>query len=129
MASYKRVLNPRTVLVVEDEALVRMLVADTLIDAGYLVIEAGHADEAIDILDTRAAGIDLMFSDIHMPGTINGLELALFVRLQWPQIAIILASANALPSPAQIPPNARFLIKPYDVRDLMGHLQEMVPSL
>lgn len=106
-----------------------MLVADTLIDAGYLVIEAGHADEAIDILDTRAAGIDLMFSDIHMPGTINGLELALFVRLQWPQIAIILASANALPSPAQIPPNARFLIKPYDVRDLMGHLQEMVPSL
>jgi DNA-binding NtrC family response regulator len=129
MATKKEGHYPATVLVVEDETALRMLVTQVLMGAGYLVIEACHSDEAIGILDFRSMDVDVMFSDVKMTGTLDGLDLALFVRIHWPWIAIILASGEALPNAVDLPPNTRFLTKPYGTRDLVAHLQEMVASL
>ncbi|MGF1622382.1 MAG: response regulator [Rhodomicrobiaceae bacterium] len=84
----------RQILVVEDEVLVRMAIADELRDAGFAVIEAGNADEALSVLRTSSR-IDLIASDIDMPrGSINGLELGALVREQWPGVKFLVVSSH-----------------------------------
>eukprot|EP01035_Chromulina_nebulosa_P042709 gene42709-57821_t len=80
-----------TVLVVEDEILVRMDIAMSLEAEGFVVLEAANADEAIDILNSRS-DIRLMFTDIDMPGSMDGLKLAMAVRDRWPPVKIIVTS-------------------------------------
>jgi CheY-like chemotaxis protein len=82
---------PLTVLVVEDEFIVRMTIAEYLRDEGYDVIEAATADEALVVLEKRT-DIDLVFSDVRMPGSIDGCELARQVRTRWPALPVILTS-------------------------------------
>src|SRR4029079_550967 len=86
-------VKPATVLVVEDESLIRMDIVDCLEEAGFLIAEASNADEAINILQSRA-DIRLVFTDIHMPGSMDGLKLAAFVRKRWPPIKIIVTSGH-----------------------------------
>lgn len=99
-----------TVLVVEDEFLVRQVLQIELEDAGYEVILADSADAAIAILEARS-DIHLVFTDIDMPGSMDGLKLAACVRDRWPPIHIIITTGKA--RPREIPANALFIPKPY----------------
>ncbi|MEA2951203.1 MAG: hypothetical protein QOJ96_723 [Alphaproteobacteria bacterium] len=99
-----------TVLIVEDEFLVRDILEDHLTSAGYGVISAGNADEAIAILESRP-DIHVVFTDIDMPGSMDGLKLAACVRDRWPPVHIIITTGKA--RPAEIPANALFIPKPY----------------
>jgi two-component system, response regulator PdtaR len=99
-----------TVLIVEDEFLVRDMVQTALEDAGYEVVVAASADAAIAILEARA-DIYLVFTDIDMPGSMDGLKLAACVRDRWPPVHIIITTGKSRPE--EIPANALFIPKPY----------------
>lgn len=99
-----------TVLVVEDEMLIREFVKDELELAGYVVLTAADADAAIETLEARP-DIHLVFTDIDMPGSMDGLKLAAFVRDRWPPIHIIVTTGKSRSE--TIPPNALFIPKPY----------------
>jgi two-component system, response regulator PdtaR len=110
-----------TVLIVEDEAMIRSLVAEELEDAGFTVLLAANADEAITILEARL-DIHLVFTDIDMPGSMNGLKLAAAVRDRWPPIHIIVTTGKPRP-PEIMPPNALFIPKPYLGRDVVAAMK------
>ncbi len=101
-----------TVLVVEDEFLVRMDVVGCLEEAGFQVIEAANADDAIRILESRD-GIRLVFTDVDMPGSMDGLKLASFIRDRWPPIKLIVTSGHVPVTKSDLPSGARFFEKPY----------------
>jgi two-component sensor histidine kinase/CheY-like chemotaxis protein len=113
------------VLVVEDEMILRMRAVDIVEDAGFCPIEAVNADEAISILESRS-DISLLFTDIQMPGSIDGLKLAHAVHERWPSIKIILVSGQMKPSDADRPENSRFFGKPLGVEQMITELQAMV---
>src|SRR5580698_11558658 len=116
---------PPKVLVVEDEMLLRMRAVDIVEDAGFTPIEAVNADEALAILESRS-DISLLFTDIQMPGSIDGLKLAHAVHERWPSIKIILVSGQVKPSDAERPANSRFFSKPLGVEHMIAELQAMV---
>jgi CheY-like chemotaxis protein len=99
------------VLLVEDEPLIRALLAETLRGAGYVVIEAADADEAWSYLTSAGGGVDLLFSDVTMPGSMNGVELVRRAKTAFPDIAAIITSGN--PGPENIAALGIFLPKPY----------------
>jgi CheY-like chemotaxis protein len=116
---------PPVVLVVEDEMLLRMRVVDMVEDAGYLSVEAVDADEALGILKSRS-DIALLFTDIQMPGSMNGLELAHAVHAHWPPIKIILASGQLHLSSCDIPQDSRFFGKPLRSSEMIAEMQDML---
>src|SRR4030088_2325739 len=113
------------VLVVEDEMLLRMRAVDIVEDAGFCPVEAVNADEAISIRESRP-DISLLFTDIQMPGSMDGLKLAHAVHDRWPSIKIILVSGQVTPSDAEKPADSRFFGKPLRVERLIAELQGMV---
>lgn len=114
-----------SVLVVEDEMILRMRAVDIVEDAGFNPVEAVNADEAISILESRS-DISLLFTDIQMPGSIDGLKLAHAVHDRWPSIKIILVSGQVKPSDAERPAQSRFFGKPLGVEQMIAELQDMV---
>lgn len=100
------------VLVVEDEPLVRALAVDALEDAGYDVIEAPSADYALLVL-SRRPDVRVVFTDVDMPGRLNGFELARFVEDHHHRVRVIVGSGVSRPRPGDISPTALFLAKPY----------------
>lgn len=113
------------VLVVEDEMLLRMRAVDIVEDAGFRAVEAVNADDALAILESRS-DISMLFSDIQMPGSIDGLKLAHAVYSRWPHIKIILVSGQVKLSELEKPANSRFFGKPIDVKQMIVELQEMM---
>ena len=113
------------VLVVEDELVLRLRALDIVEDAGFTAIEAVNADEALLILESRA-DISLLFTDIQMPGSIDGLMLAQAVHKRWPAIKIILVSGQVKLSEADKPTDSRFFGKPLEVKQMIAELQKMV---
>ena len=107
------------VLVVDDEALVRMNAVDMIEQAGHQVIEAANADEAIRILESRF-DIEVVFSDVSMPGSMDGLRLVHLIRDRWAPIRLISASGKSLPEGAKPPEGSVLLCKPYGYDDVMG---------
>jgi len=101
-----------TVLVVEDEGLVRLDTVDTLRDAGFKVVEAADASEALDIVAVRD-DIDMLFTDINMPGSMDGLELARLVHARHPSMRLLLTSGIVRPTTGEMPDDGQFLSKPY----------------
>ena len=101
-----------TVLVVEDELLIRICAARCLADAGFEVIEAADAAEAMEAIEGRD-DVALVFTDVNMPGQLDGLDLAWEVSRRKPEIAVIVTSGRATPREGQIPSGSRFLAKPY----------------
>ncbi|MFJ6322177.1 MULTISPECIES: response regulator [unclassified Rhizobium] len=120
--------NGITVLVVEDEILLRMDLAMSLEDQGFKVYEASSADEAIDILSAHSE-INLMFTDIDMPGSMDGLKLAAAVRDRWPPIKIIITSGHRHLSDDQLPVEGKFFDKPYNASLLISTMKDMVGAL
>jgi CheY-like chemotaxis protein len=110
------------VLVVEDEPLVRLDAIDMLRDAGFQVVEAANADEAIVILEKRP-DIRVVVTDIQMPGSMDGLKLAATIRDRWPPIALIVTSGRVAVKPQDLPERGRFLPKPYTAPRLVGAVQ------
>src|SRR3954463_5986859 len=113
------------VLVVEDEMVLRMRAIDIVEDAGFTPVEAVNADQAIAILESRS-DIDLLFTDIQMPGTMDGLKLAHAVHDRWPAIKIILVSGQVKPSDDDKPADSRFFGKPIEVAQMIAELKDMV---
>ena len=120
----KRQAGP-AVLVVEDEALIRLDIVDWLEEAGLEVEEAANADQAIRILESRK-DIRLVFTDVDMPGSMDGLKLAARVRDRWPPIKIIVTSGHVSVRPDQIPPGGRFFCKPYDRPEIAQAIRDMI---
>ena len=115
---------PDIILLIEDEVLVRMMVADELRDAGYTVIEAVNAPEALELLRHNSIDVRLILSDVRMPGTLDGLELAQMVRSDYPHIKIVLTSGH-LTAPDQAAHDG-FFPKPYDVAALIRYIKTLL---
>ena len=113
------------VLVVEDEELLRLLAVDLVEEAGFVPLVAKNADEAISILEEHP-DISLLFTDIHMPGSMDGLKLAHAVRHRWPPIKIIIVSGKVRLLENDMPTNSRFFAKPYRAEHLIAELQAFV---
>ncbi len=100
------------VLLVEDEPFVRMATADALADAGYEVIETANAHAAQEVPQSRG-DIRVLFTDVKMPGPMNGLELASLVCRRWPHISVVITSGHLEPGSNHLPEKAVFIAKPY----------------
>jgi len=113
------------VLVVEDENLVRMSALEMVEEAGFEAIAASNADEAIRILESRS-DIRAVFTDVHMPGSMDGLRLARVVRDRWPPVALIVTSGQTSVPESDLPKGGRFLHKPYAPTQIEATLQELI---
>jgi CheY-like chemotaxis protein len=113
------------VLVAEDEPMLRMLAVDALTEEGLVGLEAGHAVAALDICKARANEVDVLFTDVRMPGPMDGLELAHRVRVRWPWITVVIASGNLFRDSDELPAGTHFLPKPYDMRRVIGLIREL----
>ena len=113
------------ILVVEDEILIRATALEMVEQAGFEAISACDADEAIRILESRN-DIRAVFTDVQMPGSMDGLKLAQAVKRRWPPVALIVTSGRHLPQPGDLPEGGRFLSKPYQAKDLSTVLHQVV---
>lgn len=119
------IIKPLRILVVEDETFVRMDAVEMLRDAGFDIVEAVNADEAIRLLAMHS-DIRLIFTDIDMAGSINGLELAAIARNRWPSIRIVLTSGQCNVQAGDLPAGARFLSKPYQPAHIIRAVRELI---
>jgi CheY-like chemotaxis protein len=120
--------SPPVVLVVEDDPLLRMLAVEVVEEVGFVALQAGDADGAVALLEARS-DISLLFTDIDMPGSMDGLKLAHAVRGRWPLIKILLVSGKVRLQPSELPPSSRFVRKPYRAATMVEELRSLVGSL
>jgi len=113
------------VLIVEDEPLVSMALADELETAGYEVLEAANADQAVRLLESRT-DIAIIVTDVDMPGSMDGLMLAAAVANRWPPIRIIVVSGHRNVEITDIPDGSVFFSKPYQGDEIMGSIRQML---
>jgi CheY-like chemotaxis protein len=114
------------ILIVEDEILIRMHAVE-MIEEAFVVVEAASADEAIALLEARV-DIAVGFTDIQMPGSVDGLKLAAAVRDRWPPVKIVATSGHVKISPGDLPQGSRFLRKPYTPVEIMKALRELTAA-
>ncbi|MEO6396062.1 MAG: response regulator [Devosia sp.] len=112
------------VLVVEDDVLIRLGIVDELRDFGFTVFAAGDADAAIVLLETHSS-INLLFTDIEMPGSMDGLGLAAAVCKRWPEVRIIVTSGQFTIFDRDLPEGRRFFPKPYLGTEIAAALGDM----
>jgi CheY-like chemotaxis protein len=113
------------ILIVESEPDLRMAAVQFVKEEGFETLEAGDADQAIAILESRSE-IAVLFTDIDMPGSMNGLKVVRVVSIRWPAIEILIASGHVRLPPADLPPSGRFLGKPYRAEAMMAELHSLV---
>lgn len=107
-----------SVLVVEDESLLLFTTADDLRDAGYAAFEATNAAAALKLAETLG-GVDVLFTDVDMPGTMDGLGLARAVQARWPETRIVITSGHIMLTAGDLPPGAGFVPKPYRIETVV----------
>ena len=115
------------VLIVEDEPLIRMGAVSLIEDAGFEVYEASNAGAAIALLELHEE-ISLIFTDVDMPGSMDGLKPAHYVRRRWPPVKIIVTSGHVKVSDEHLPPGALFLPKPYGPSEITLKVREMLAA-
>jgi CheY-like chemotaxis protein len=118
--------RPNAVLVVEDEALLRLHAVGLVEEAGFVAIEAVNGDEAIAILEARS-DIAVVFTDVRMPGSMDGLKLAKAVRDRWPPIPIVVVSGHLFIEEDELPPHSKFFGKPYNTNEVISYIRSVVP--
>lgn len=116
------------VLIVEDEFLVRMDAVDIIRNAGFEVVEAEGADQAILILERRL-DITIVFTDVQMPGSMDGIKLAAAIRGRWPPVKILATSGLTKINQDDFPSGSRFLPKPYSSAQILGALREVTSDV
>jgi DNA-binding response OmpR family regulator len=119
-------IRAAVILVAEDDTLIRILIVDTLIDAGYDVIQAVHAADAIVHLEQRGHEVRVLFTDVQMPGDMDGMGLAHHTRNCWPMIGVLVTSGQAVPQLHRLPSGSRFVPKPYGAAQVLAHVRELV---
>jgi two-component system, response regulator PdtaR len=112
------------VLVVEDEKLVRLYAADLLAEAGYKVIDVASADAALEAMSEQP-DIRVLFTDIQMPGKLDGIQLAQKVHEQWPEVLLLITSGGRKPAKAEIADHGHFIAKPYLPSDVLNEIVAM----
>jgi len=118
-------LSPPAVLIVEDDPLLMMLAVDVVEHAGYEALQADSADAAVAILECRS-GIALLFTDVNMPGSMDGMKLAHAVRDRWPPVKIIVVSSRA--PEGELPADSRFFAKPYHAETMISEIRSLIGS-
>lgn len=124
MTSMENVAIPFA-LVVDDNPLILMIASEILTEAGFRVLSASSGDEALEFLERHGSFIILLFSDVTMPGTMDGFMLAQIAADRWPHIRTILASGQANPGPKHIPESATFIEKPFTEAALISLVEHM----
>jgi CheY-like chemotaxis protein len=119
--------DPVSILIVEDEVLVRAFGAGIFADAGFRTIEAANSDEALHLLSADSK-VNLLFTDVNLPGAIDGLALARQVSRRWPHVGIIVVSGQSKPQPHELPAGSRFHCKPYDPDIVVRHARELMAA-
>ena len=114
----------KVALVVDDEVFARLFAIQILLDEGFTVLEAADAAEGLDVLE-RNDDVSVLFTDISMPGEIDGLGLVRKVREQRPGVALLVTSGVVEPPRGAMPPGGRFLAKPYTAHALMSAIREI----
>lgn len=112
------------ILIVDDEPLIRMHTRHVVEQAGYAAVEASTADHALQLLADN--GVAAVVTDVQMPGSINGLELAHKVKAAWPSMVVVVMSGRHLPLPADLPEGTRFLSKPFSEQRLLDVLADAI---
>lgn len=120
-------IERQTVLVVEDEMLIRFNIVDALEAAGFNVLEACDVEEAVAVLNAYPE-ISAVFTDVDMPGSMDGLKLAAVVYAKWPATKIIVTSGHRHVTEADIPVKSRFFSKPYNPTTIIENLSEMLAA-
>jgi two-component system, response regulator PdtaR len=113
------------ILVVEDQEILRLYAADLLEEHGFRVVEAQNAAAALKVLETRN-DVRLLFTDIQMPGALDGMDLAREVHQRWPRVLLVITSGQKKPTEAEIPDHGRFVAKPYRAAELLGQVDDMI---
>lgn len=116
------------ILVVEDEPIIRLAAIDLVEEAGYVAVEASNAAEAVAILESRP-DIRVVLTDIDMPGSMDGMKLAMCVRDRWPPIKLVVVSGHHTPGVRDMPEGAVFLSKPYSEAALIAVLKQLVDEV
>ena len=116
------------VLVVEDSPIILMNALELVAAGGFEGVGAASADEAIAILETRA-DVRLVFTDVEMPGTIDGVKLAHYIRNRWPPIHLMVASGRAIHEESQLPAGSRFFSKPYDNDTIINEMTRLLAAI
>lgn len=119
METHPTVVKPKTVLVVEDEPVLRMIALDYLASVGFETVEAHSADEALALLERQPA-VTALFTDVQMPGSMDGIDLAAIATRRWPSILIIVTSGARQSSQRPLPERVTFLPKPYHLPAIAG---------
>ncbi|ACI52075.1 response regulator receiver protein [Gluconacetobacter diazotrophicus PA1 5] len=125
MARYSPHIPPR-IVIAEDEVLTRLAVATELRDNGFEVREASNAEEALTVLECTTTHIDALFTDIDMPGSMNGLELALRARQSRPRLGVLVTSGKHMISDDFVLTRSRFVPKPYDISEIPRILNDLI---
>jgi two-component system, response regulator PdtaR len=116
------------ILIVEDDALVRMAGVDLLEEAGFEVVDAKSADEAVAVLEGTQA-VQLLFTDIDMPGSMNGLELAELVHRRWPNVRLLITSGHHDIPEGDVPDHGRFVPKPYSSLTVVHEITDLLDDV
>jgi CheY-like chemotaxis protein len=114
-----------SVLIVEDEFLLRIDAVEYMKDSGFTVYEASNADEAIALLEAHP-DIRAVFTDIYMPGSMDGLKLAHYVRRRWPPVKLIITSGQTRPTAEDMPVGSSYFGKPYHLDKVADSLRAMI---
>ena len=120
-------LKKPVILVVEDHPLIRLSALDIVNTAGFAGIGAENADDAIRILEARA-DIRLVFTDVEMPGTMDGVKLAHYIRNRWPPVHLVVVSGKAVLAESHLPAGSRFFSKPYNENAIVEELHRLLST-
>ena len=115
------------IIVVDDEPILRFVFSEILQDAGHAVSDAGTADEALAMLEDGCEP-RVVVTDVHMPGDLNGFDLAKVICRRWPHIGVVIVSGRLRPSNEELPDESRFLSKPVSPESLTSTVQEVAAS-
>jgi two-component system, response regulator PdtaR len=113
------------VLIAEDEPLLRLQASDLLEDHGFEVVEAEDAAGALRAMENRP-DVHLLFTDIQMPGRLDGMDLARQVHARWPHVLLVITSGQKRPRPSEIPDDGRFVAKPYGAEELFFQIDDLM---
>ena len=114
------------IIVVEDEALIRNELVEAFPHYGFHAFGAEDALAALQILESEAPHVRLVFTDVHLPSAMNGLALGDHIRKTWPWISLLVTSGYGTPDPSHMPQGSRFVLKPYKISKIAELIKDMV---